>query len=166
MPLYAYPLYEFELTFEALESDGAWPALGSRSLQSLIGLYLECQGQYGTFLYFDPTDQTAVGQAIATSDGATSNFVFKRAIGAYVEPVSWVSSVAVVYLNGAPQASGWSLSQPNELVFASAPPSGVVISADFSYAFLCRFLADQTDFENFMNGLWKVDSLKFRSVKP
>jgi hypothetical protein len=166
LPLYDYPLYEFEATFDALDSDGAWPSVGAQSLQSLLGLFLQCQGQFGTFVYVDPTDRAAAGQAIATGDGSTTAFVFQRALGGFIEPVSWVTSVEAVYLNGVAQASGWSLTQPNALVLATAPAAGAVISADFSYGFLCRFLADQNDFENFMNGLWTVESLKFRSVKP
>jgi len=49
---------------------------------------------------------------------------------------------------------------------AIALPGPVAITATFAYAFNCRFLDDQADFENFMNGLWMVSSLKFRSVKP
>ena len=41
----------------------------------------------------------------------------------------------------------------------------MVISADFSYAFNCRFLDDQMDFEEFMSNLWKLESMKFRSVE-
>jgi uncharacterized protein (TIGR02217 family) len=162
-PLYAYTLYEFELTFDALASDAA-PGLGA--LQSLMGLYLQCEGQYGTFLYTDPTDNAVAGQGIATGDGATTSFTLQRTLGGFIEPVSWVSSVANVYLNGVAQPSGWTLTQLNTLSFTTAPASGAVITADFAYAFVCRFLDDQEDFEEFMSGLWQVQSLKFRSVKP
>src|ERR1700719_160042 len=47
-------------------SHGAYPGLGVNSLQSLIGLYIKCQGEFGTFLYIDPTDNAVTGQAIAT----------------------------------------------------------------------------------------------------
>jgi hypothetical protein len=161
--LYAYTLYEFELTFDALSSDAA-PGLGT--LQNLMGLYLQCEGQYGTFLYTDPTDDAVSGQGIATGDGATTSFTFQRTLGGFIEPVSWVSSVTNVYLNGVTQPSGWSLAQPNTLSFATAPASGAAITADFAYAFVCRFLDDQEDFEEFMSELWRVQSLKFRSVKP
>lgn len=165
-PLYAYTLYEFELTFDGLASNDAFPGVGASSLQSLMGLYLQCEGQYGTFLYTDPTDNAVTEQGIATGDGATTSFTFQRTLGGFIEPVSWVSSVANVYLNGVAQASGWSLAQPNTLSFTAAPASGAVITADFAYAFVCRFLDDQEDFEEFMSGLWQVQSLKFRSVKP
>jgi len=165
-PLYAGTLYEFELTFDGLSSGSSYPGLTNASLQSLMGFYLQCQGQYGSFLYTDPTDNAVTAQVISIGDGSTESFMFQRTLGGFSEPVSWVSSVTNVYLNGIAQTSGWSLVQPNTLSFAAAPVSSAIITADFSYAFVCRFLDDQEDFENFMSGLWKVDALKFRSVKP
>ena len=61
--------------------------------------------------------------------------------------------------------SGWSLSPPNSLQFASAPAAGVSIAATFTYAFQCRFDSDDQDFEEFMANLWKIDSVKFKSVR-
>jgi hypothetical protein len=130
-----------------------------------MGFFLQLQGQLGTFLYTDPDDNSVAGQAIGTGDGSTTAFAFARTLGGFFEPVSWVMNVSNVYLNGAAQASGWSLATPNTLNFAGAPASGVLITADFSYAFECRFLDDQIDFEEFMSNLWKLDSMKFRSVK-
>jgi hypothetical protein len=166
LPFYAAPLYEFELTIEGMDSNGAYPGLGAKSLQSLMGLYLQCQGQAGTFLYTDPTDNSVTGQAIATGDGSTTVFTFVRTLGGATEPVSWVTSVSNIYLNGVNQPSGWTLTTPNTLTFTTAPGNLVAITASFSYAFNCRFLDDQVDFENIMNGLWQLQSLKFRSVKP
>jgi uncharacterized protein (TIGR02217 family) len=165
-PLYQNPLWQFELTFDAMDSTAnTYPGAGANSLQALMGFFLERQGQYGTFLYSDPTDSAVIDGAIAAGDGSSTTFTFIRYMGAFSEPVGWVTSVSNVYLNGANQASGWSVSTPNSLVFASAPGSGVVISATFAFAFQCRFESDDTDFEQFMSALWKVDSLKFRSVR-
>ncbi len=72
-----------------------------------MGLYIQCQGQSGTFLYTDPTDNSATNQAIATGDGSTTVFTFVRTLGGATEPASWVTSVANVYLNGVNQPSGW-----------------------------------------------------------
>jgi uncharacterized protein (TIGR02217 family) len=164
--LYQNPIWQFELTFDGLDSsNGSYPGLGANSLQSLLGLFLSCQGQYSTFLYTDPTDDSVTNGAIATGDGATTVFAFSRYMGTFFEPVGWVTGVSNVYLNGVNQASGWSLSTPNSLVFASAPGSGVVVTATFTYAFQCRFDDDSEDFEQFMKNLWTVKSLKFRSVR-
>ncbi len=165
-PFYTYPLYEFELTFDALNSGSHYPGLGSYGLQSLMGLFLRVQGQFGTFLYTDPTDNAVASQVVASGDGATTVFPMVRTVGGFTDPVGWVTGLNKVYLNGAVQTSGFSLAAPNELTFAVAPAAGAEIAADFSYAFLCRFLDDQNDFENFTSELWTVQSLKFRSVKP
>jgi len=165
--LYENPIWEFELTFDGLDwSSGTYPGLGSQSLQSLMGLFLACQGQYSTFLYTDPTDNNVTGGGIAAGDGATTTFTFARYLGTFFEPVGWVTAVSNVYLNGVNQTSGWSLTTPNRLVFGTPPSSGVAITATFAYAFQCRFSADDLAFEEFMQNLWKAESVKFRSVRP
>jgi uncharacterized protein (TIGR02217 family) len=162
-----YPLYEFEAVYSGLTSSAsAFAGLGASSLQSLMGFFLQLQGQFGTFLYTDPDDQAVTGQAFATGDGTTTSFTIQRTLGGFVEPVGWVTTLSNVYLNGARQTTGFTLTTPNMLAFTAAPVSGVIVSADFDYAFNCRFLDDQMDFEEFMSSLWKLDSMKFRSVKP
>jgi uncharacterized protein (TIGR02217 family) len=167
--LYEFPLYEFEAKYSGLSS-AASPAaaqagLGASSLQSLMGFFLQLQGQFGTFLYTDPDDNSVTGQVFATGDGSTTSFLVMRSLGNFLEPVGWVTTLSNVYLNGVRQGSGYSLTTPNTLSFTSAPGNGVTISADFSYAFNCRFLDDKMDFEEFMANLWRLDSMKFRSVK-
>jgi hypothetical protein len=164
--LYQNPIWEFELTFDGLDSStSSYPGLGANSLQALMGLFLACQGQYGTFLYSDPTDNGVTNGGIATGDGATTTFTFARYLGVFFEPVGWVTAVSNVYLNGVNQASGWSVSTPNSLVFTAPPGVGVAISATFAYAFQFRFAQDDLDFENFMQNLWSAKSVKFRSVR-
>ncbi len=166
--LMSYPLYEFEAVYSGLTSSAStFSGLGASSLQSLMGFFLQLQGQFGTFLYTDPDDNAVTGQVFATGDGSTTSFMMMRSLGGFLEPVGWVTSIGNVYLNGAAQSgTSYSLATPNTLTFTSAPASGVAISADFSYAFNCRFVDDQMDFEEFMASLWKLDSMKFRSVKP
>ena len=164
--LYAVSLYEFELTFDALASSGAGPygTVGATSLQTLLGFVLQCQGQFGTFLYVDPTDNAVVGQQIGVGDGVTTTFTLVRTIGGFIEPASYVTQVNAVTVAGAATAN-WSLATPNILTFAVAPAAGAIVGASFAYAFLCRFLDDTQDFENVMSGLWRVATLKFRSVR-
>lgn len=163
--LYQNPIWQFELTFNALDSASSYTGVGAQSLQSLMGFFLQCQGQYSTFLYTDPTDSAATDVTFATGDGSTTSFTFSRYMGAFLEPVGWVTSVSNVFLNGVNDASGWTLSTPNSLVFGSAPGSGVAIAATFAFAFQCRFDSDDQDFEQFMSNLWKTESVKFKSVR-
>ena len=168
--LMAYPLYEFEANYNGLTSSAnptaAQAGLGASSLQSLMGFFLQLQGQFGTFLYTDPDDNAVTSQFLGEGDGTTTSFAMGRTFGGWNEPVGWVTSIANVYLNGTVQSpSAYSLTTPNALTFHAAPGAGVAIAADFSYAFQCRFLDDDLDFEEFMSNLWKPGSVKFRSVK-
>ncbi len=70
--LWQYPLWEFELTFDGLASDAtSYPSLGAQSLQSLMGLFLQMQGQFGTFLY-TTTRPTAASSPVRRSERATA----------------------------------------------------------------------------------------------
>ncbi len=162
--LYAHALYGFESTFDGLDSSGANAGLQTQSLQTLMGFWLACGGQLKTFLYFDPTDNAAVSQVVATGDGSTTTFALGRVIGGYYEPVSYVTSVSNVAINGV-VTTAYTLTAPNTIVFAAAPANGASVVASFAYAFQCRFLDDQAEFENFMSGLWRAKSLKFRQVR-
>ena len=81
-----------------------------------MGFFLQMQGQFGTFLYTDPTDSAATNAVFATGDGATTIFTLRRFMGGFLEPVGWVTSVSNVFLNNAP--SLWRLEildRPNSL---------------------------------------------------
>jgi len=87
--LYANPIWRFELTFNALDGtpEGDYGGVGLASFQSLIGLYLQCQGQFGEFVYYDPTDYSVDGQTFGVGDGATSTFQLTRSLGGFSEAI-------------------------------------------------------------------------------
>lgn len=163
--LYGNAKYQFELTFDGLDSNGIYVGLQPYSLQALKGLYLYCKGQFGTFVYSDPTDNLVFNEPIAYGDGTTTSFVLQRAVNLQPEIVSWVHRVYAVYINGVSVPDTFTLTSPNTINLNFTPTNGSFITADFSYAYQCRFSDDQNEFENYMNGLWKVDSLKFESIK-
>ena len=93
--LMSYPLYEFEAVYSGLTSSAStFSGLGASSLQSLMGFFLQLQGQFGTFLYTDPDDNAVTGQVFATGDGSTTSFMMMRSLGGFLEPVGWVTSIA------------------------------------------------------------------------
>jgi uncharacterized protein (TIGR02217 family) len=175
--LQPYPKYDFESSYSGGMTSATSPAaafanLGASSLQALMGFFEQMQGQFASFLYTDPDDSSITAGAIAKAngtfpagDGATQSFIMTRTLGGFTEPVSWVTAVTNIYLNGTPlSGSLWAFTAPNSLGFNTAPGAGVAITATFTFAFQCRFLDDQMDFEEFMSSLWKLDSMKFRSI--
>jgi hypothetical protein len=111
--LYQNPIWQFELTFDGLDSSsGSYPGLGAQSLQSLIGLFLQCQGQWGTFLYGDPTDYSATAQGFGTGNGTTTAFQLTRSLGGFSEAIVAPFAPAAPALN--PVSS--TLYAPNNLI--------------------------------------------------
>ena len=178
---YPYPLWQFELTFEALGDNLGAPAAYSTSigsllatdLRTLLGFFMACQGAFATFLYSDPTDNTVFGQQIGIGNGVSTTVQLQRTFGVpgianFTEPMTAISAVYAVYFNGIRQpATGWSVNLSTGLVTFIAPvASGVEITADFSYWFRCRFMSDAYTFENLMYRLWSLKKLDFISVLP
>ena len=118
--LMSYPLYEFEAVYNGLASNAtaAFAGLGSSSLQSLMGFFLQLQGQFGTFLYTDPDDNAVTGQAFATGDGATT-VVHNHADAWRIPRAGRLGDQLRQRLSQRRRAirSGYSLTTPNTLTF-------------------------------------------------
>ena len=184
-PQYVNPIWNFEITFSGLDSGAVDRGLGAASLQTLMGFYLQMQGQYGSFLFYDPTDFQVSAQAFGTGDGVTTTFQLARSLGGFLEPIvaPLVASGTIAFGGGQPSvsaaapvitaagatvsASNYSISSPGGIVtFTTAPASGAALAWSGSYAFLCRFDADDMDFEQFMAAIWRAESVKLRSLRP
>ena len=182
---YTNPIWNFEVSFNGLDGTaaGSYGNLGAASLQSLMGLFLQCQGQFGEFIFYDPTDYAVSAQAFGTGNGTTTTFQLARTLGGFVEPVvAPVLSAGTLYFPGGQSASaptptiyangvavagtGYSISSPGGVVtFTSAPASGAALTWTGCFGFLCRFDSDDLDFEQYMTNLWKAESVKFRSLR-
>ncbi len=168
---YQWPLWDFELTFEGLDATdtGYYGSLGADTMQRLAGFYNQQQGPFTPFLYIDPTDYFVTAQPLGVGDGSTLNFVFVRGFGGYVFPVGAVTN-ATIFINGVLQSSSsytitnTGLGFPT-LVFVTPPANGLTVTADYSFAYVCRFSEDVTDFEEFMHRLMLVKSIKFQSIR-
>ncbi len=167
---YPYPLWQFALVYDFLRDN---PAAGYDELRTLLGFFMLCQGAFGTFLFQDPSDFQVTGQQIGIGDASTTVFQLQRVMGAilpyggFLEPIVAPNVVRAIHLNGLLQApTSYSVDPTTGLVsFSTAPSSGLIISADFSYYFRCRFVDDKYDFENFMYRLWQLKKLTFISVR-
>src|SRR5579863_562078 len=151
------------------------PLAGFRELEQIAGLFLACLGSYGEFYYIDPDDNSRLDQNTYPGPGAgitTFLCLFNWGTGPFTPaafyPVSGIQILDAVYINGVAQSpSTYSLdSTRTQIVFTSAPSSGVDITADFHFYFRCRFLADVEEFSQWAKNLWELKELKFQSVKP
>lgn len=171
----AFPLWEFELTYERLASETQNQFIYQQyrnllQLEQLQTVFLACSGQYSRFYYNDPTDNSRTGQVIGTGDGISDTFQITRTFGigsaSLTEPVGGLNALLAYqfYINAGPVSVV--LANYNRTVtFSPVPDPGDSITADFSFFYLCRFLSDMNDFEQFLTNLWRLDGLKFRSVK-
>jgi uncharacterized protein (TIGR02217 family) len=85
-----------------------------------------------------------------------------------LEPILAPNIVSAVYIDGIMQAPETYSVDPNTglVTFSTAPGSGLIITANYSYYFRCRFTDDSYAFENFMFQLWQLKKLTFISVRP
>jgi uncharacterized protein (TIGR02217 family) len=171
------PIWEFTLTFPVLRDPHDTRAganiglgVGYDELRTLMGFFLQQQGAFQPFLFFDPTDFTVTGQAIATGDGTTTTFQLVRTFGvagaSFTEAIRAPSNINAIKINGVTQSSTTYSVDPGTglLTFTGVPSGGAAITADFTYFFRCVFSDDSLDFENFMYQLWQLKQVKLESV--
>ena len=160
---YANPIFEIELTYEALRSDLAYA-----ELQAIAGFFEEVGGQDLPFWFAPPGLAGANGQAIGIGDGSTTVFPLIAGLGGYAGPVYGTSGIAAVYLNGLAQESGWTAGSGYlpAITFTTPPASGVAVSADFGILWLCRFAEDALNLEEFMAMLFELQTLRLVTVRP
>ncbi len=157
--LWPYPLWTFELSFEVVRHRPT-----NDELAALWEFFNTVQGQYGPWLFVDPSDNQVSGQAFATGDGATSAFQLTRAIRSWSEPVYAVWQ-PVITIAGAP-TTAFTLIPNGAVQFTSPPAAGAALAWSGYFYFGCRFTQDDLSFEQIVSQLWSGKSLKFTSVRP
>ena len=157
--LQIYPRWIWELVYDFFRSSSAY-----NELQTLLGFFLQRQGAFAPFLIRDLEDNSVTGQAIGTGDGVTTAFQLARTYGGFTEPVTDTDGTATVYINGLP-TTDYAISATGQIVFTTAPASGAVITADFSYYWRVRFMDDSSEFENWADHLWANGKIQLKSVK-
>jgi hypothetical protein len=182
---WSFPLWQFELSYGVIRHR---PSQGE--LFALWEFFNVMQGQFGPWLFVDPTDcqiptsalldsagapildaagapildagGAQVSCAFAVGDGATRIFQLTRPMRSFAEPV-YAAYAATVLDNGA-LASGYTVAG-GQVTFATAPAVGHALSWFGFYYFGCRFLKDDLGFEQIVRELWAGKSLKFTSLR-
>lgn len=153
--------YEFELSYDMIRNKS-----GYTELDQIAGLFLTMRGGYDYFRFTDPNDFSITAGSLGIGDGINKVFIFARATGpSYYEAIGYLNTLTGVYINGVLQSpSSYVITQPNVLTFNSAPANGATITATFTYYFLCRFLDDSQQYDQFCSTMYELNQVRLKSV--
>jgi uncharacterized protein (TIGR02217 family) len=158
--LWLYPRRQYQLSFNFLRDDA------TEEFRTLVAFVLARQGAYDSFLFDDPDDDAVTGQPLGVAGAGQTQFQLVRGLGGFVEPILAPKAVTAVYVNGGSIGTAFTVNaQGGILTLSAAPATGVEITADFTYYWPCRFLADQYDFAKILNRLWEQKKLDFITLK-
>lgn len=171
------PLWEFELRYEILgdETQNQTPVAyfsGRDELQQILGLFAACGGEYGFFYFDDTSDNSRTEQPLGVGNGTQTTFRLLRSISfgdiEYTEPVGAINideSITVFLNDVGISPLDWSISTDlMYLVFDDPVPSNFSIKISYSYYYLCRFIVNEAEFEEFLYNRWSQSGLRFRSL--
>ena len=129
---------------------------------ALIAFFRARRGRAFGFRFKDWTDHQAFAQLLGIGDGSNRTFqlIKSYASGGEIESrliAKPVPGTVKIYRDGVEASSGWSVNTATGLVtFATAPASGVQVTADFEFDVPVRFDSDQMDItiETYQLGSW------------
>jgi Conserved hypothetical protein 2217 (DUF2460) len=79
---WSYPVWDYKISYDFLRSGI------QAEMQTLIGFFNSRQGNYDSWLFNDPDDNSVSFQSLGTGDGSTTAFQLLRTLGGFTEPVS------------------------------------------------------------------------------
>ena len=162
---FAAPTWSFKVGYEFIRD-----RVTAAELARLYGFFNTRQGQYGSFFYFDPGDNTVVNQPVASGDGQLSTFQLTRTVAAgtpyaCLEPVYALNGTPAVTLAGQP-TTAFSVGPYGSITFDAPPPEGAAIAWSGGFLFWCHFTQDALAPAQMLKSLWSLSGLSFESLKP
>lgn len=168
------PIWHWELIYDYLRDDAPNSPLTATDLQTMMGFYMARQGQFDSFLYPDPDDNTVTttSQTLSLLNiGGTYYTPVQRAMGSsgdiFYEDITDFNGTPQFYANGVLQTTpaNYTLLGPG-VALAGYSFAGYVIqwvgtptgpiTANFSFYFRVRFDMDKMAFDKFVNQLWTL----------
>lgn len=146
----ALPTWAITLPFEFLTRSDR---------QTLLGLFLSMAGMWDSFLLNAGDDSIATEAPFGVGDGTTRAFQLVRQTGTYVEPVQNIASIGSVKVAGV-ATTAYTLDAYGLLTFTTAPASGAALTWTGVYYYRCRFDQDAASFEEFMQRMYTLKTLK------
>jgi uncharacterized protein (TIGR02217 family) len=161
--------------------DVAYGVRRADDLAAVVAFFEARNGRLRGFRFKDWSDYkscapsatpAASDQPIGTGNGAATAFQLTKR---YVSGArTWTRTIAkpvagtvLIALNGVPQGSGWSVNTATGAVtFATAPGSGVAVTAGFQFDVPARFDTDALDLILDIERLGSIPSIPIVEIKP
>lgn len=159
-----YPRYLYRLSYEFLRDKRT----GVDELRTLVGFFNARQGSFDSFLFSDPDDNTVTGEVFGIGNGSTTAFQLARSFGGFAEPVFDVNGTPQIYKAGVLQTvtTHYTISSTGVVTFVTAPTGGQSLTWTGSFYWRCRFERDSADFEKFLQELWELKEVSFKTDLP
>ena len=167
------PLWDIEILFEELRDQTQnqtlyAPFTGFQQYEELVQLWLMMYGQTNVFGFDCFWDNSRENQFIGAGDSRTQIFTIYRTWGqgaqATLASIGLINEVFDVKINNILVPNSEYIIIRNKIYFNTPPAMSVPITMSFSFYYLCRFIADEQDFEEFAKDRWAAKSLKMRAV--
>ncbi len=150
----AIPISTVTLTFEFLR-----PAHKA----TLRGFFMALRGRWDSFLLDAGDDSLAADMPFATGDGSTKSFQLANTMGSFSESAQNIGAVTGIKAAGTTVSSGlYSLGTTGIVTFITAPATGAALVWSGTFYYRCRLDQDAIDFEQFMQRLYTVKTLKLK----
>lgn len=152
--------------------------IGQVDTTKTLNVYLMLDGEAQTIPNVGPFTITVTNAATFQEDGGVtkSGIPMTKVTGAPAAGQYAVSSGGIYTFHSSDSndavlisyrytvdPADYTVTMPNRLIFDTAPVAGIV-SADFQFYFVCRFLEDAMEFEKFSDQLWSLQECAFRSL--
>lgn len=98
-----------------------------------------------------------------TSGLGTGEYMVDENTGIYTFAAADEADAIVISYRYEIDPADYTITLPYRITFDSAPPAGI-LTADFQFFFVCRFIEDQMEFEKFADKLWNLQTCEFRSL--
>jgi len=160
--LQPYPIWEIEYSLNYARGSEQMP---NSVYQYMVGFYMAMGGQFSDFLYLDPNDNAVTDNFLAVGDGVTNSFQLTRSIGPGTDIVQNPGFLPspTFEINQDP-TTDFTMGLLGVVTFGTAPASGQVITWSGSYYYRVRFDDDGLEFDQFMDQMWELKSLRLKSV--
>lgn len=138
-------------------------ALTDAETRTLMGFVALRKGAYEPFYWYDPEDNTATAQRLAT---VTSGLVYQCVIpvGGYSEPAEY-TEVTAVYVNGTAVSSSTYTVSNGVVTFTSSVGSSATVTADYTYWWKVRFDDDGMGITHVFDDINNSDSFSLVTVR-